>query len=230
MTTAHRPTWQAAKGGEEQGGMRIYAASHMTSAKDQISQTKMKFRQPGQTGAGGMTKAELQARLEESERDGAKDSEEDFAEALKKDMKLLDSSTQEAGKGKTLVPKAIDADDEDDPGEADDDSEDDDEEAEEAELLAELARIKREREQEAARAAAEEAAAAQSSLQQELVKGNPLIAGKLGGGADFQVKRRWDDDVVFRNQERGEPKAQKRFVNDTIRNDFHRRFLNRYIK
>ena len=60
-------------------------------------------------------------------------------------------------------------------------------EAEEAELLAELARIKREREQEAARAAAEEAAAAQSSLQQELVKGNPLIAGKLGGGADFQV-------------------------------------------
>ena len=45
-----------------------------------------------------------------------------------------------------------------------------------------------------------------------------------------QVKRRWDDDVVFRNQERGEPKVQKRFVNDTIRNDFHRRFLNRYIK
>ena len=113
----------------------------------------------------------MQARLEESERDGAKDSEEDFAgtlhaelliqekffddtrtipgmmqlcvtrdlkqspprdshasaEALKKDMKLLDSSTQEAGKGKTLVPKAIDADDDDDPGEADDDSEDDDE-------------------------------------------------------------------------------------------------------
>lgn len=46
----------------------------------------------------------------------------------------------------------------------------------------------------------------------------------------LQVKRRWDDDVVFRNQERGEPKVQKRFVNDTIRNDFHRRFLNRYIK
>ena len=45
-----------------------------------------------------------------------------------------------------------------------------------------------------------------------------------------QVKRRWDDDVVLRKQERGEPKAQKRFVNDTIRNDFHRRFLNRYIK
>lgn len=41
---------------------------------------------------------------------------------------------------------------------------------------------------------------------------------------------RWDDDVVFKNQARGEPKAQKRFVNDTIRNDFHKRFLQRYIR
>lgn len=40
----------------------------------------------------------------------------------------------------------------------------------------------------------------------------------------------WDDDVVFRNQSRGEPKAAKRFINDTIRSDFHRKFLNKYIK
>jgi hypothetical protein len=33
-----------------------------------------------------------------------------------------------------------------------------------------------------------------------------------------------------RNQTRGEPKAQKRFINDTIRNDFHRRFLDRYVR
>lgn len=33
-----------------------------------------------------------------------------------------------------------------------------------------------------------------------------------------------------RNQTRGEPKAQKRFINDTIRNDFHRRFLERYVR
>ena len=46
----------------------------------------------------------------------------------------------------------------------------------------------------------------------------------------MQVKRRWDEDVVFRNQTRGEPKQQKRFINDTIRNDFHRRFLNRYVR
>lgn len=46
----------------------------------------------------------------------------------------------------------------------------------------------------------------------------------------LQVKRRWDDDVVFKNQARTEPKQQKRFINDTVRSDFHRRFLDRYIK
>ncbi|CAM9094337.1 unnamed protein product [Hapterophycus canaliculatus] len=45
-----------------------------------------------------------------------------------------------------------------------------------------------------------------------------------------QVKRRWNDDVVFKGQARTEPETKKRFVNDTIRNDFHRRFLTKYIK
>jgi hypothetical protein len=36
--------------------------------------------------------------------------------------------------------------------------------------------------------------------------------------------------VCCRNQTRGEPKATKRFINDTIRNDFHRRFLDRYVR
>ena len=44
MTTAHRPTWQAAKGGEEQGGQRIFAPSRQTSAKDAASHTQLKFR------------------------------------------------------------------------------------------------------------------------------------------------------------------------------------------
>lgn len=35
---------------------------------------------------------------------------------------------------------------------------------------------------------------------------------------------RWDDDVVFKNQSRNEPKKERRFINDTIRNDFHRRY------
>ncbi len=59
---------------------------------------------------------------------------------------------------------------------------------EEAELLAELARIKKEREEEAAKRVAEEAAVAASNLQEELIRGNPLIVGKFDGKAsDFQV-------------------------------------------
>ncbi|KAK9909813.1 hypothetical protein WJX75_007788 [Coccomyxa subellipsoidea] len=228
MTTAHRPTWAPAKGGEEQGGQRIYAPSRMTSAKDQISHTKLKFRQPGQGAPDLLTKADLRDKLEEEEKNHSKNKTEDFTEALKSDMQLLENGLQEAGKGKMLVPKAIDADDDDDPGPSDDDSDDD--EDEEAELLAELERIKKEREEVASKRAAEEASAAASSLQEELIRGNPLIIGKFDKSADFQVRKRWDDDVVFRNQERGEVKAQKRYINDTIRNDFHRRFLNRYIK
>jgi len=46
---------------------------------------------------------------------------------------------------------------------------------------------------------------------------------------NFTVKRRWDDDVIFKNQAR-EPDNKKRFINDTIRNDFHKKFLEKYIK
>lgn len=66
----------------------------------------------------------------------------------------------------------------------------------------------------------------EAQLREEVAMGNPL----LNQNSSFQVKRRWDDDVVFKNQARGEPKTQKRFINDTIRNDFHKRFLTRYIK
>ncbi|KAJ4977268.1 hypothetical protein NE237_002374 [Protea cynaroides] len=60
----------------------------------------------------------------------------------------------------------------------------------------------------------------------EHLRGNPL----LNNPTSFNVKRRWDDDVVFKNQSRGETKAPKRFINDTIRNDFHRKFLQKYMK
>ena len=44
------------------------------------------------------------------------------------------------------------------------------------------------------------------------------------------MKRRWDDDVVFKNQAKEEKKVAKRFINDTVRNDFHKRFLSKYVK
>lgn len=43
-------------------------------------------------------------------------------------------------------------------------------------------------------------------------------------------RARWDEDVVFKNTTRGEVKAPRRFINDTVRNDYHKRFIDRYIK
>ena len=128
-----------------------------------------------------------------------------------------------------------------------------------------MARIKQEREQEAARKAVEDKAREEAEKKEAMLRGNPLLAS-----SSFAVKRRWDDDHVFRNQvraqygyrqcpgngmpglscthdidmrtarahsqrcartqARGEGSGKKRFINDTIRNDFHRKFLNKYVK
>ena len=42
---------------------------------------------------------------------------------------------------------------------------------------------------------------------------------------------RWDDDVVFKNCARGEiDKSKQHFVNDTLRSEFHRKFMEKYVK
>eukprot|EP00756_Hemistasia_phaeocysticola_P044091 Hpha_TRINITY_DN17677_c0_g1::TRINITY_DN17677_c0_g1_i1::g.158827::m.158827/K12863/CWC15; protein CWC15 len=105
-------------------------------------------------------------------------------------------------------------------------SSEDESEDDEAEVLRELARIKQERAEEAARRRAEEEQNEEEERQQESLVGNPLLNSSSTAG----VKRRWDDDVVFRNQSRGVDDPKRRFINDTIRSDFHRRFLNRYFK
>jgi len=115
---------------------------------------------------------------------------------------------------------------------SDDDSDSDsDDEDEEAALQAELAKIRAERESVKAKEEAEQAAYEQEHLEEAALVGNPLLHS---GGDDTlatgKQKRRWNEDVVFRNQAKGEPEVKKRFINDTIRNDFHKRFLNKFIK
>jgi protein CWC15 len=65
-------------------------------------------------------------------------------------------------------------------------------------------------------------------MEEAALIGNPLLASE--GGVSGMMKRRWNDDVVFRNQAKGEPEAKKRFINDTVRNDFHKRFLNKFVR
>ncbi len=48
MTTAHRPTWNSARGGQQQGGNVLTVPSRMYSAKDLPGYMKMTERQLGQ--------------------------------------------------------------------------------------------------------------------------------------------------------------------------------------
>ncbi|SPO29737.1 related to cell cycle control protein cwf15 [Ustilago trichophora] len=144
---------------------------------------------------------------------------------------------------------------------SDQEDSDDEEDDEQAQLLNELAKIKAERVAEKARLASLSASEQQLSRQEEIALGNPLLnlqnafsssssssslsldsstvrnnVEKDQGGVDFGVKKRWDDDVIFKNQARAAGDTAKQdsesvaFVNDLTRSDFHRKFMNRYIK
>ena len=42
---------------------------------------------------------------------------------------------------------------------------------------------------------------------------------------------RWDDDVVFKNCAKGEEARKSRgFINDTLRSEFHKKFMEKYVK
>lgn len=96
-------------------------------------------------------------------------------------------------------------------------------------LLAELEKIKRERADEAARKARLHPASEEHGTVSGLFDQNPLLSQEEGRSS-FAVKKSWRDDVVFRNQANHETKKQKRFVNDTVRNDFHKQFLDKYVR
>ena len=142
-----------------------------------------------------------------------------------------------------------------------DGSDDDSDEDETAELMAELAKIKQERAEEKARLVcqstistrlvdraniqdADAAAKGQKDRDEEIATGNPLLnlqaalgqapstpSSVAGSNATFTVKRRWDDDLIFKNQAAGvdDKKGKGEFVNDLLRSEFHKKFMLKYV-
>ncbi|XP_012071076.1 protein CWC15 homolog [Jatropha curcas] len=231
MTTAARPTWAPAKGGNEQGGTRIFGPSQKYSSRDLAAHTNLKPRKEGQDTQEELQKRNLRDELEERERRhfSSKDkSYNDDRDSRKSNQLLLEGNKRDTED--RIMPRTVDADDSDvevnNDNESDDDEDDDDEEDDTEALMAELERIKKERAEEKLRQEQLRAAEELKVKEEQLLRGNPL----LNNPTSFSVKRRWDDDVVFKNQARGETKTPKRFINDTIRNDFHRKFLQKYMK
>uniref|UniRef100_A0A8C1H095 CWC15 spliceosome associated protein homolog n=1 Tax=Cyprinus carpio carpio TaxID=630221 RepID=A0A8C1H095_CYPCA len=133
-------------------------------------------------------------------------------------------------------PLTDDEDDSDSGSDSDDDT---------AALLAELEKIKKERAEEQERKEREQKAEEERIRMENILSGNPLLnlAGqqqqqqqqqqlKTQSQNAFSVKRRWDDDVVFKNCAKGvdESRREKRFINDTLRSEFHKKFMEKYVK
>lgn len=213
--------------------------------------TQLKFRQPGQGGDADGEARDLRAELLAAEAahharltgapapSTADDATSEHAHGTKRAL-LTAGSAEDGDDGEDTEAKRrrileetrdIDADDSDSGSEKDDDddsnSDDSDSDDEEAELQRELARVKRERQEKREREEREREAAEAEQREKDIAKGNPLL-----NKPDFTLKRRWDDDVVFKNQARGteERGKGKEFVNDLLRSDFHKRFMSKYVR
>lgn len=110
-------------------------------------------------------------------------------------------------------------------------SEDEDKESvdSEEELLMELEKIKKAQLEEKIKKENE----IKEKAQNEILKGNPLLnqsyeISSISG--EYSLKKKWYEDTVFKNQSKLEQKPKKRFINDTVRSDFHRKFLSKTIQ
>lgn len=250
MTTAHRPTFDPARGKEAARG-EAYHQRLLPAHKI------LKYRQATQGAPSEQAKRDLRAELLRNERkhfakkEGREIGDEDDEDEGEKPLAIEEGASEggvkrrleggaegqdregeeedyEAKKRRVLEEsKDVDADSESEGSSSDEESEEDDDD-EEAELMRELAKIKAERAEAAAREAAEKAKRDEDQREKDIALGNPL----LNTNQEYGVKRRWDDDVVFKNQARGTEDRGKEmhFVNDLLRSDFHKRFMDRYVR
>ncbi|EFA03421.1 protein CWC15 homolog [Tribolium castaneum] len=216
MTTAARPTFEPARGGQGRNEKDLSAISRQYSSRDLPGHTKLKYREHGQGTVEEIRSRDFRKELEEREREvkGSRGGRPSDHKRLKLDQ----------------VPAAsLDADDPLDEEDSDSDESEDDMES----LLAELNKIKKERAMEQAKKEIEKRQEEERIRMENILSGNPLLTHYSSGAAktDHKVKRRWDDDVVFKNCARSEPEKKTNvFINDSLRSDFHKKFMEKYVK
>ncbi|KFP74652.1 Protein CWC15 A [Acanthisitta chloris] len=229
MTTAARPTFEPARGGRGKGEGDLSQLSKQYSSRDLPSHTKIKYRQTTQDAPEEVRNRDFRRELEERERVAAREKNRD-----RPTREHTTSSSVSKKPRLDQIPAAnLDADDpltdEDDEDEDLEDSDDDDTAA----LLAELEKIKKERAEEQARKEQEQKAEEERIRMENILKAENVITA-VGFYSLPQILSQvmWDDDVVFKNCAKGidETKKDKRFVNDTLRSEFHKKFMEKYIK
>nr|CAG4644457.1 EOG090X0IT3 [Lepidurus arcticus] len=238
MTTASRPTFAPAQGGTARGEVALSALSKQYSSRDLPGHNKLKYRDLGQGTTDEVRGRDFRRELDDRERTvTGKDKrhdrergERDRSDRDRSGRAVETSSREKKTRVEQAAPANLDADEA-----ADEDSEDeDDDEDDTAELMAELQRIKQERAAEQAKREMEKRQEEERIRTDNILKGNPLLnyaSSAAAAKADMRVKRRWDEDVVFKNCSRAEPeKKARQFINDTLRSEFHKKFMEKYIK
>nr|XP_019552345.2 LOW QUALITY PROTEIN: protein CWC15 homolog [Aedes albopictus] len=236
MTTAARPTFDPARGGSGRGEKDLSALSKQYSSRDLPSHTKLKYRDPGQGTSEELRSRDFREELEKRERE-SKSGKGPSASGAPSSVvrRAIEANSSGGGAGASsskrqkvdASPQNLDADDPVDSENSDSDSDEDDTAA----LLAELNKIKRERAQETAKKELEKRQEDERIRMENILSGNPLLNYASTAKAELKVKRRWDDDVVFKNCARSEPdKKTNQFINDSLRSEFHKKFMDKYIK
>lgn len=256
MTTAARPTFDPAKGGSMLHDTAKGRLSHQVSARDLPSHKTLKARQPGQDTQEELQERDLRAELEEREKIAAIEknnapkfkyvpsleqatqvrlaikAERDREREAEKEALLNSESVIDEDELGQRFPNIVNArkmaqlDKDEDFGSDNDFSENDFEDYDEdeddpEELMAELNRIKQERLEE------------EEKREKEIRNKECRIRSETDDDASstFSIKRRWDEDVPFKNCARqdSDPK-RKLYINDPLRSEFHKKFMNKYIK
>ncbi|XP_017772457.1 PREDICTED: protein CWC15 homolog [Nicrophorus vespilloides] len=220
MTTAARPTFEPARGGSGRNEKDLSAISRQYSSRDLPGHTKLKYREHGQGTTEEIRSRDFRKELEERERD---------TKGTSRSGRTSEHSSTKRLKLEQVPAASLDADDALEEEDSSDSDSDDDTEA----LLAELNKIKKERAMDQAKKEIERRQEEERIRMENILSGNPLLTHYSSGSAkgDNKVKRRWDDDVVFKNCARSEPEKKSNvFINDSLRSDFHRKFMEKYVK
>ena len=228
MTSAARPTFAPAMGGQNRGETSLSAMTKQYSSRDLVSHTKLKYRHIGQGTVEEVRSQDLKRKLEERE-EASKEKSDRKDRDRERQPKSASTFHSAQNKSRTNNDQNVDA---DDPVEDESDNSSEEEDDDTAGLMAELQKIRTERAAEATKKEFEQRQEEERIRYQNIQSGNPLMNfTNKAPKTNLRVKRRWDDDVVFKNCSRTETdKKIPEFINDTLRSDFHKKFMDRYIK
>lgn len=190
-------------------------------------------REPGQNTTDELRSRDFRKELDDREAAASKPNSKNIPAVVRRAIEANSSGGPSASKRQKVeqTPANLDADDPVDNDENSSDEDDDESDDDTAALLAELNKIKRERAADTEKEEQEKKQEDERIRMENILSGNPLLNYTAAPKGDAKIKRRWDDDVVFKNCARSEPdKKTPAFINDSLRSDFHKKFMEKYIK